>query len=268
MKQLQGAKEMKTHFLLLLITEIGLLLALTPTSGAEIQEDAILGIWLFDADAAKTVTDSSGNGHDGQIFGNPKVEDGAFGKALSFNGGADKIEIPHDDSFVTPTFTVMAWINVDSPAGGWRLIVGKDAWPDRNYGLFVHQNSGALHCAFGSPAQQDVGNFDSVGLITDGEWHHVAFTYDLKMGRAYIDGEVDKEKATNAEPGKPQVPVVIGRPPYIGLIDEVLIADVAFEPEDVKLIAEKGVAEALEIVQSVNAQGKLATTWGEAKAAR
>ncbi len=255
---------MKLKYLPLILGVIGLLLSRTTASDAEIQEDTILGIWLFD-DGNKNITDASGNGHDGQVFGNPKIVDGPFGKALFFNGGADKIEIPHDDTFVTPTFTIMAWVNVADQAGGWRMIVGKDAWPDRNYAMFVHQNNGSLHCAFGSPAQQDVGNFNSQSLITDGEWHHVAFTYDLKVGRAYIDGEVDNAKATNAKPGTPQIAVIISRPPFKGSIDEVLIANVAFEPEDVKIIAEKGIAETLKIVRAIDANGKLATTWATIK---
>ena len=49
---------------------------------AKIDEETILGIWLFDEDINKTVTDASGNDHDRQVFGNPKIIDGKFGKAL------------------------------------------------------------------------------------------------------------------------------------------------------------------------------------------
>lgn len=80
-----------------------LCLGVSTSGDAKIDEDTILGIWLFDEDINKTVSDTSGNGHDGQVFGKPKVVDGKFGKALSFSGAGDKIEIPHDDVFTTPT---------------------------------------------------------------------------------------------------------------------------------------------------------------------
>ena len=235
------------------------------SGNAKIDEDTILGIWLFDGDIDKTVKDVSGNGHDGQVFGKPKVVDGKFGKALSFSAAGDKIEIPHDDVFTTPTFTLMAWVNVEDLATGWRMIVGKDAWPDRNYAMFVHQNNGRLHCAFGTPALQDRGNFNSKGLIVDGTWHHVAFTYDKKVRRAYIDGELDNEVPLDIDPGTPQVPAIISRPPFKGLIDEVYIGNAAVEPEDVKTAAEKGLEETLKIARDVEPQGKLAVRWGQIK---
>lgn len=248
------------------VMSVFLCLGIAISGNAKIDEDTILGIWLFDEDINKEVKDASGNGHDGQVVGNPKVVDGKFGKALSFSG-SDKIEIPHDDVFTTPTFTLMAWVNVEDIATGWRMIVGKDAWPDRNYAMFVHQNNGRLHCAFGTPALQDRGNFNSDGLIVDGSWHHVSFTYDKKVRRAYIDGELDKEVALDIDPGTPQIPVIIGRPPYKGLIDEVYIGNAAIEPEDVKTVAEEGLVEALRIAKDVASHGKLTVRWGEIKQA-
>lgn len=258
---------MAKTFSQLSITLMGIILCLgVAISGdAQIDEETILGIWLFDEDIKNTVRDASGNGHDGQVFGKPKVVDGKFGKALSFSGAGDKIEIPHDDVFTTPTFTLMAWVNVEDLATGWRMIVGKDAWPDRNYAMFVHQNNGRLHCAFGTPALQDRGNFNSKGLIVDETWHHVAFTYDKKVRRAYVDGELDTEVPLDIDPGTPQVPVIISRPPFKGLIDEVYVGNAAVEPEDVKTAAEKGLVETLRLARDVAPQGKLTTRWSEIK---
>ena len=240
-------------------------LGIAISGNAKIDEETILGVWLFDEDIDKTVMDASGNGHDGQVFGKPKVVDGKFGKALSFSGAGDKIEIPHDDVFTTPTFTLMAWVNVEDLATGWRMIVGKDAWPDRNYAMFVHRDNGRLHCAFGTPVLRDRGNFNSKALIVDGTWHHVAFTYDKKVRRAYVDGDLDTEVPLDIDPGTPQVPAIISRPPFKGLIDEVYIGNAAVEPADVKTAAEKGLVEALRIARDVEFQGKLAVRWGEIK---
>ena len=83
---------MAKTFSLLSIVLMGIVLCLgVAISGdAKIDEDTILGIWLFDEDIKNSVSDASGNGHDGQIFGKPKVVDGKFGKALSFSGAGDQ----------------------------------------------------------------------------------------------------------------------------------------------------------------------------------
>ena len=254
-----------SSILLVAFMSVVLCLGVTISGDAKIDEDTILGVWLFDEDIKNSVRDASGNGHDGQVFGKPKVVDGKFGKALSFSGAGDKIEIPHDNVFTTPTFTLMAWVNVEDLATGWRMIVGKDAWPDRNYAMFVHRDNGRLHCAFGTPVLRDRGNFNSKGLIVDGTWHHVAFTYDKKVRRAYVDGELDTEVPLDIDPGTPQIPVIISRPPFKGLIDEVYVGNAAVEPEDVKTAAEKGLAETLRLARDVDSQGKLTTRWGEIK---
>ena len=67
------------------------------------------------------------------------------------------------------------------------------------------------------------------------------------------------------DPRTPQIPVIINRPPFNGLIDEVYIGNVAVEPEDVKTAVEKGLAETLKITRSVEPQEKLTIRWGEIK---
>ena len=157
----------------------------------KVDRDTIIGIWLFDEGISDGVKDASGNRHKGIVVGTPEVVDGKFGKALSF-GGRDKVEIPHHDRFTTPTFTLMAWVNIEDILSGWRMIVGKDDHPDRNYAMYVHRDGERLHCSF--CAGRCMGNFDSHATIADGEWHHVAFTYDGTVERMYIDGELDDEK--------------------------------------------------------------------------
>ena len=97
------------------------------------------------------------------------------------------------------------------------MIVGKDDWPDRNYAMFVHEDGERLHCAFNT-SRVDSGNFNSNATIADGSWHHVAFTYDGKVERIYIDGVLDNEKRLEGDPRTTTAPVIIGRPPFIGIM--------------------------------------------------
>ena len=227
-----------------------------------VDRDTIIGIWLFDEDINNNVVkDASGNGHDGEVKGSPKVVDGQFGKALSFSGN-DQIVVPHHDRFSTPTFTLMAWINIEDILSGWRMIVGKDDWPDRNYAMFVHEHGERLHCAFNT-TRVDSGNFNSNATIADGSWHHVTFTYDGKVERIYIDGELDNEKRLEGDPRTTTVPVEISDRRFRGIIDEVFIGSVAISENDVSRTVEDGIESF--ILTAVEPALKLATTWASLK---
>jgi hypothetical protein len=228
--------------------------------------ESVQGVWLFDEGDGNEVLDSSGKEHNGTITANDvKRVDGKFGDALEFFGGG-KVVVPHADGFTTPTFTIMAWINVPTIPNDWSMmLVGKDGWPERNYAMYVTQASGALHFAFCAPGQQDVGNMNSNQIIADGEWHHVAMTYDLEMRRIYIDGVLDTEAASNAEPCENTVDIEIGRGP-VGTMDEVLIANEAFSAGDIQRAMESGLKKFIGGGAAVSASEKLVSAWGAIKA--
>ena len=227
----------------------------------KVDRDTVIGIWLFDEGINNDVVkDASGNGHDGEVRGSPKVVEGQFGKALSFSGN-DQIVVPHHDRFSTPTFTLMAWVNIEDILSGYRMIVGKDAHPYRNYAMYVHTEGERLHCSF--CAGRCMGNFNSHATIADGEWHHVAFTYDGAVERMYIDGELDDEKKMAEKPGTNTTPVIIGRPSFRGIIDEVFIGNAAITANDVRRTFEDGIERF--ILTAVEPAAKLATTWAAMK---
>ena len=60
----------------------------TEQSSALIDENSIAGIWLLDDGTGKVAVDSSENGNDGELIGDPKWVAGKFGKALEFDGAA------------------------------------------------------------------------------------------------------------------------------------------------------------------------------------
>ncbi|UCD50820.1 MAG: LamG domain-containing protein [Phycisphaerales bacterium] len=57
--------------------------------------------------------DSSGNGHDGTVYGATLAADrfGSANRAYSFDGIDDCIRVPYADAFQLPEFTMAAWIN-------------------------------------------------------------------------------------------------------------------------------------------------------------
>ena len=248
-------------YILLLLAAFGIFIVRATEA---FDPESVQGVWLFDEGDGNEVLDSSGMEHHGTITANDvKRVDGKFGDALEFFGGG-KVVVPHADGFTTPTFTIMAWINAPTIPNDWGLLlVGKDGWPDRNYAMFVTQASGALHFAFCAPGQQDVGNMNSKQVIAEGEWHHVAMTYDRERRRIYIGGVLDTEAASNAEPSENTVDIEIGRGP-VGLIDEVLIANQAFSVADVGLAMEFGLKKFIGGT-AVSASEKLTSAWGAIK---
>jgi len=244
-----------------LILTCGVLCFLIINYGNAFDPESIQGAWLFDEGKGDQVLDSSGKEHHGTITGNDvKFVEGQFGIALEFLGGG-KVTVPHADGFTTPTFTIMAWVKVPKIPNDWgMMIVGKDGWPNRNYAMYVAQNTGQLHFAFCAPGKQDIGNMNSTKVIADKQWHHVVMTYDLKMRRIYIDGELDTENPSSEKPMENTVDIEIGRG-LVGDIDEVLIANQAFSADDIKLAMDFGLANFLG-GKAVSQSGKMASTWG------
>ena len=72
-----------------IVLSLMLMLSMSLTGSAEINEDMIAAAWLFEGDAE----DVSGNGFDGEVKGG-KFVTGKIGDAIELNGASDWVEIP------------------------------------------------------------------------------------------------------------------------------------------------------------------------------
>ena len=118
---------MKTITVLMLLMSIFCYFGITSASA-----DAI-GVWLFDEGAGEIVKDVSGNGHHGKSLA--AWADGKFDKALEFDGG--HVLVPHEDVMNLRQWTMTAWIKVPKIVDPYQIILGKEAWPDRNYTMWI-----------------------------------------------------------------------------------------------------------------------------------
>ena len=82
----------------------------------------LVGHWKFDEGSGNVAYDTSGNGHDGILNGNPQWVEGQTRGALEFDGNGDYVEI---EQIVSIDFTLMAWIKTDTPG---RANLGDAAW--------------------------------------------------------------------------------------------------------------------------------------------
>jgi hypothetical protein len=228
-----------------------------------------VAIWLFDEGKGDTVKDSSGNGNNGKITGTSLWVDGKFGKALYFDGGAkgvDYVTVPDSDSLdLEDAITMMAWVKLDQ-ISGWKLLLKKEAVyePTLNEGKVV------VYIANPSEAWKDPAK--GATSIKQGEWCHIAGTFDGAVIRAFVNGKVDGEAPYKGTIGVTDRVIMMGTnvvnnepmrncQPLFGAMDDVAIFDNALSESEITSLMTKGLAS----IMAVEPSSKLSVTWGAIK---
>ncbi|MBM3242270.1 hypothetical protein FJZ31_38875, partial [Candidatus Poribacteria bacterium] len=126
---------MKTIIVRLTILCLGLAFAsllFISVSDAQLDMKGVVAIWLLDEGKGNKVTDASGNAHDGGFkSGEPKWVDGMFGKALSFDGVDDWVEMNAPVVVDTVDFTMGCWVNPGKTQKTWTNILSSHQEPPR-----------------------------------------------------------------------------------------------------------------------------------------
>ena len=200
--------------------------------------------WKLDDGSSNTAVDSSGNGHNGTLAGDPNWVDGIAGGALAFDGDGDYVDIGKDPSFdITRQITVSAWIKVSAFDRDWHAIIAKG---DRAWRLQRNWNKDTLEFACSGLVVPDTswGQIYGTTDVNDGHWHHVAGVYDEEKLYLYVDGKLD---ASAEAPGTIRIndePVYIGENSqtpnryWNGLIDDVRIYSYALSHDEISAIAQ------------------------------
>ena len=233
---------------------------------AALDTEGLVGAWLFDEGKGEAVMDSSDNGLDGKIArGKPKWVDGKFDGAMEF-GGQDMVTVDDDNALDLEEFTLAAWVNIPKVSGAWQIIASKEhrGPTGRNYGLFGHINSGVVHYSF--TTNSGWKSFDAKTVVTDGDWHHVAGTYDGSDFKLYLNGAVDAQVAPGTKPDNHDNFLFIGGCDIgnywmTGTIDEVVVYSRALSEKELNELMEDGMSVALDVQPG----GKLVTTWSRIK---
>lgn len=237
---------------------------LVAISCAQDLTNGLVAYWQFNEGDGDTAGDSSGNGYDGVLNGDPKWVDGHFGGALEFDGSEDEVNVPYDAALnPEEAFTVCLWANVEPGSGGHRAPIScRDDGPLSGYIIYAEP---------GNTWQYWIGTgaWNSVqGPAVDlGEWTHLAAVYSEDGQKFYVNGELAGEGAgvliTN-----PDNNLLIGAGAneravheylFVGMVDDVRLYNRALEEDEISK------AMASEILSAVNSSGKLASTWGMIK---
>ncbi len=158
------------------------------TEPMELVNVAPVASWQADDDA----TDASGNGNNGTLNGNTGYVDGlCAGRAFSFDGVDDFVEVPDSDSLdITGPITIDAWIRLDN-TNTLNTIVSKGGNLGGTYGLnysFRIGIDGKLTFFYWNNNQWQ-GWRDSENLST-AQWYHVAAVQEAEGGISfYINGQ-------------------------------------------------------------------------------
>ncbi len=260
--------------LTIFILSIGALCVLISNADAQLPINGVVGYWSFDDGTinGKNVEDLLGD-NDGELEGNPKIVPGKVGKALEFNGdNAVRIAGTASLNFKgAEEMSVAAWVKPasDKPVKGviantcCGTIVGQrdsEGWVLR----FDGRNVGKEMVLIVQPGWQG-HNTLGVPPFNKGTWHHLVGVVDKNRLLLYVDGKLESEVGYNGPMSTKGTATEIGNAKadggFIGIIDEVLIYNKAVTANEVKqLFTAQGLL--------VHPQGKLATRWGQIKAAR
>jgi len=147
----------------------------------------LLAHWNFDNCDA---TDSSDNSFDGIIHSEPSCVDGVMGKALSFDGTDDFIEINGGEILANPVITTAAWIYKTADTKG--LVLSK---------IDLLNNNGdnyAMAISSGKTEDRVTGQDLSVSYTLSDEyndkWVHTVFVLTTESIAIYINGELKNQK--------------------------------------------------------------------------
>jgi hypothetical protein len=198
--------------------------------------------WKLDDDSGGTAVDSSGNGHDSTLVGDPNWVDGTADGAIMFDGDGDYINVGKDPAFdIMNQITVAAWIRVGSFEGEWQNIISKGdtSWRLQRY---LSQNTLEFACTGVVVPSNRWGHVLGTVDVNDGQWHHVAGTYDGSQVCLYVDGELDVSSNGVGSIRINDQPVLIGENSeapkrcWNGLIDDVRVYNYGLSADEIAAI--------------------------------
>jgi hypothetical protein len=197
--------------------------------GEPVDDPTLVGHWAMDETAGFTARDRAGE-NDGTVMGIAawRPDTGKITGALELNGTtfitAKSILSPADGPF-----SVLAWIKGGAPGQAVISQAGGANW------LTADVATGALMTELSKGGRTGSG-LSSQTVITDGNWHRIAFTWDGANRRLHVDGVLAAEDAQDSlAPSSGNV--IIGTAKNMapgtfwkGLIDDVRIYSRAVKP--------------------------------------
>ena len=178
----KDGKESIIFFLFLTLTFLFLLVI----SSLNVQAKLVAS-YAFNETNGSIVLDNSSNENNGVLSGATRTASGKYGRALSFNGQNNMVNISDSDSLdLTNEMTLEAWVYPTTVPRGWRPIIVKEFLVDLSYSLYASSKPG------NKPVQQvNVGGertLQALSQLPTNTWTFIVATYDGEVQRIYING--------------------------------------------------------------------------------
>src|SRR5581483_207551 len=209
----------------------------------------LVGYWKFDEGSGSTTSDASGNGYTGTLQGSASWANGQIGSSsLSLNGsGGTNVDIPATVIDTTQSFSVAAWVKLNS-LSGYQTFVSIDGSQVSAFYLQLRGDTGQF--AFTRLGGDSTSSSTTVASASDapsmGIWYHLVGIYDAsaKTISLYVNGSLQQTVAySSAWQGTGHTE--IGRGKYAGnpvdfvngQIDDVHIYNIALSAKSVADLA-------------------------------
>jgi hypothetical protein len=227
-----------------------LILGLTPTNTASAE---LAGWWKLDEGSGITAYDSSGNGNDGTLQGDPQWVEGQLGGALEGDGDGDYILVPHSDTLdISDAVTVAMWVYGGIPPD--QIICkgsGGGAWW-ASYSFRIDDNASYVRqINFRGRIGTNADALNSSSPIPQDEWTHIAITFDVSASgnnqKIYVNGQLDAESRSENPLSTNTDDLLIGADAYgatrwhwQGMLDDVRIFNEALPEGQIQAIMQGG----------------------------
>ncbi|MFC1762120.1 LamG-like jellyroll fold domain-containing protein [Planctomycetota bacterium] len=156
-----------------------------------------------DETGAGKVTDSSGQNNHAKASGVSWRADGTGGGAYEFTADGDQIVVPNNASLNPEQLTLATWIKTSHKSDKWLRIFDKSWCHGYAMSIVPHarrfQRQGLVCVEIGPGTHYS----KSRTKIDDGQWHHVALTFNGTEQLFFVDGRPQGRGLRWASPGHP-----------------------------------------------------------------
>ncbi len=213
------------------------------------------GLWHFNeleddhCNDGKDVCDVSGNSNNGAQSGGVTINTttqrvGAASR--TFDGTDDFFTVADANSltFVNNTMTAEAWVKRSGLPAAQEYVIIKGV-TTFEYALLV-QTAGTVGGIIWTSAGTQIATATGTTVITDGNWHHIAFTSNGATFAVYVDGKLDASSNTFAGTMANTTSSLffgdrsdVANSEFQGDIDEVRISSIARSADEIAAIAKR-----------------------------
>ncbi|MGB9595598.1 MAG: LamG domain-containing protein [Candidatus Poribacteria bacterium] len=218
----------------------------------------------LDENSGAIAKDLSPFKNNAEFKGKPTWVAGKYNSGVLISTG-NWLEVKDADSLdLTTALTINCWVQIKGLTGDHQSAVEKGAaWGPGEYNLLPVYSGNVLLQMNDLPEECDDEAIG--GKVDDGEWHHIAGTWDGKTIKTYIDGKESSSLPCAGTLEKNNDPLFIGCRGgssrwMNGVIDEIKIYNRALTADEIKRDMENPQANL-----SVTINGKLSITWGQIK---